>query len=90
MVAIEARSHKFQKSITSSTMSSLTDEQTVELIDQWYQFGPINEEEEKVMCHFATIFNGWVADCSSTVLKAQWRAKMRPENGYKVLLNDST
>ncbi len=69
-------------------MSSLTDEQKAELIDRWYGFEPINEEEEKVMCHFATIFSDWAADRNSTVLKAHWLAKMRLENGYKELFNE--
>ena len=71
-------------------MSSLTDEQKAELIDRRYVFELINEEAEKVMCHFATIFRDWAADRNSTVLKAQWLARMRPEYGCKVLFNEET
>ncbi len=69
-------------------MSSLTDKQKIELIERWYGFKPANEEEEKVKCPFATILSDWGADRNSTVLKAQWLARMRPENGYKVLFNE--
>ena len=71
-------------------MSSVRDEQNPELIERWYGLEPINEEEEKVMCHFATIFSLWAADRNSTDVKAQWFARMRPENGYKLLLNKAT
>ena len=71
-------------------MSILTDEQNADLIDRWYVFEPTNEEAENVMCHFATIFSDWAADRNSTVLKALWLARMRPEYGYKVLFNEDT
>ncbi len=71
-------------------MSSLTVEQKIELIDRCYGFEHVDEEEGKVICHFATIFGGWNADRNSTALKAQWLARMRPESGYKVLFNEGT
>ncbi len=38
-------------------MSSLTNEQKAELIDKWYRFQNVIEGEEKIKCHFATIFS---------------------------------
>ncbi len=71
-------------------MSRLTNERRAELIDQWYSFEPINEEEEKIMCNFFKFFDDWITDKHRTVLKTAWLARMRPGNNYKELFNEGT
>ncbi len=38
-------------------MSVLTKENNTELVDTWYVFGAINDEEERIMCLFDAIHN---------------------------------
>ena len=70
-------------------MSVLTKEQKIEQIDTWYGFYPINDEEEKSMCHFAVIHNKKRTNSNAAVHKPEWIAKTRPSGGYKELFNDT-
>ncbi len=55
----------------SSTMSVLTKGQKIELIDTWYAFDPINDEEEKITGHFAVIYYERRANSNSAVLNPE-------------------
>ena len=68
-------------------MSVLTKEQKIELLDTWCGFDPINDEEQKIMCHFAVIHDEKRAHSNTTVDKPEWLTKIRPLGGYKELFN---
>ncbi len=72
----------------SCSISVLTKEQKIELIDSWYGFDPINDEEEKIMCHSAVIHNEQSAKSNAAVHKREWLAQMRPSEGCKELCNE--
>ena len=40
-------------------------------MDRWYGFAPINEQEEKIMCHLSEVRNEPIADSYEPILKPE-------------------